>query len=72
MEDANCGRLVDPKNPQEIAKAIDELLKNPKELKKLSINARKAFKNKYNWSYERQKLINVYNILFTNIKSISK
>jgi len=63
IEEANFGKLVNPENTREISKAIDDLIKNPEELKKMSNNARRAFKNKYNWSYEAKKLIKVYKYL---------
>lgn len=63
VDEANFGKLVNPENAQEISKAIDDLLKNPKELKNMSNNARRAFKHKYNWSYEAKKLIKVYKYL---------
>jgi len=63
VNEVNFGKLVNPEDTQEISKAMEDLLKNPKELKKMSNNARRAFENKYNWSYEAKKLIYVYNFL---------
>jgi glycosyltransferase involved in cell wall biosynthesis len=56
----DCGRLVDPTKPQEIAKSIDDLLNNPDERRKMGENARKAVLEKYNWEKEQQKLLDLY------------
>jgi len=60
IEDAGCGKLVDPKNPMEIASAVDELLNSPEEWKAMSRNGRSSFQSKYNWHYEELKLLDLY------------
>jgi glycosyltransferase involved in cell wall biosynthesis len=56
----NCGILVDPENPKEIADAISFLLNNPEEAEQKGMNGRKAVRELYNWNKEKNKLIEVY------------
>jgi len=65
IEDADCGLCVDPQSPTAIAKAIDYLIKNPEEAKRMGENGRKAALKKYNWQIEEQKLITLYKQLLT-------
>lgn len=60
IETNNCGLCVDPKNPREIAEAIDFLLSHPIEAKKMGINGQNAVKRNYNWANEEKKLLNIY------------
>lgn len=60
IEKNECGICVDPKKPEDIAKAIDYLLENSDVAQKLGKNGRKAIEKKYNWSIEEQKLIQLY------------
>ncbi len=55
-----CGIPVDPTNPKEIAKAIDYLIEQPDEAKKMGENGRKAVLEKYNWENEEKKLLRIY------------
>ena len=55
-----CGLTVDPKKPEEIAKAIEYLIEHPNEAKKMGENGRKAVLEKYNWDIEAKKLLEVY------------
>lgn len=60
IEDAGCGKLVDPRNPMEIASAVEELLENPEEWETMSQNGCSSFRNKYNWHGEEGKLLDLY------------
>ena len=55
-----CGICVDPENPNEIAKAIEFILTNPKKAKEMGQNGNRLVKEKYNWTNEELKLINIY------------
>ena len=55
-----CGICVDPMNPEEIAKAIDFIISNPKEAEKMGLNGKKAVIEKYNWPMEESKLLKIY------------
>lgn len=60
VEDAACGLLVDPSDPQAIADAICYLFANPKEAETMGRNGRQAVTERYNWSVEAKKLISMY------------
>lgn len=60
VEKNDCGICVDPENPNEIAKAIEFILKNPEKAKKMGQNGRRIVEEKYNWTNEEFKLINIY------------
>lgn len=55
-----CGVVVDAHNAEEIKEAILKL-KNDKEFwKKLAINAKKAYEQKYGWEIMKQRLLKLY------------
>jgi len=60
VEGNSCGVTVDPLNPKEIAGAINYIIENPKEADKMGQNGKKAILEKYNWSIEEKKLLQVY------------
>lgn len=69
IEGNNCGLLVDPLDPSEIAQAIDTLVSNPEMAKQMGENGRKAVETKYNWTIEESKLLRFYeDILNRNSK----
>lgn len=56
----NCGILVDPHDPRQIAKAIHELLADEDKAIQMGINGRNAVLAHFNWEQEQKKLINFY------------
>lgn len=60
IEDENSGILVDPLKPDQISKAMIELLSNDKLYAKLSLNGREATLNKFNWDIEFKRLLGFY------------
>ncbi len=56
----NCGLVVDQTKAEEISDAIEWLIENPKEAKKMGANGRKAVLEKYNWKSEEKKLVSLY------------
>lgn len=60
VESTNCGLLVNPLKPKDIAKAIDWLLDHPKDAEEMGRNGRKAVEEKYNWTCEEKKLLDLY------------
>jgi glycosyltransferase involved in cell wall biosynthesis len=56
----HCGILVDPLKPEETANAIKWIIENPKKAEKMGKNGQKAIKEKYNWSQEAEKLVQLY------------
>jgi len=65
IEEENCGISVDPYSPTEIYKAIEYLYQNLSEAKKMGQKGRQAVIEKFNWTIEENKLINLYNTLLT-------
>lgn len=65
VEGNTCGITIDPTNVQEIAKAIEYLIKHPEKARKMGENGRKAVLEKYNWENEAKKLLKVYENLKT-------
>jgi len=63
VEGNNCGRCIDPLNPEEIAGAINWLQNHPDEALEMGANGRQAVLNKYNWQNEEKKLLKIYNNL---------
>jgi glycosyltransferase involved in cell wall biosynthesis len=60
VEDAGCGLLVDPQQPQAIADAIRWILEHPREAEAMGIRGREAVMRRYNWSLEAQRLLDFY------------
>ncbi len=56
----DCGILVNPEKPEQIAKAALELITNQDRAMQMGINGRNAVLEHFNWEQEQQKLINFY------------
>ena len=63
VEKTNCGILVNPADPQEVATAILSLLKNPEVAEAMGDNGRKAVEERYNWENMEKELLQIYNSL---------
>lgn len=64
IDKEECGICVNPHDVEEISHAIRFLLDNPDKLKIMSENGKKAVQERYNWSSEESKLLELYeNIL---------
>ncbi|SMO36281.1 glycosyltransferase family 4 protein [Solitalea koreensis] len=70
IDKANCGICVDPENPNEIANAINSLMADPENAKKLGTNGYQAVLSKFNWNIEEQKLFSFYDKILDNVSSI--
>ncbi len=57
VRESDCGLCIDVTKPEEIAKAIVYLLRNPEEANRLGKNGRKAVEIRYNWQKEEQILL---------------
>lgn len=58
--DAGCGIFVDPKNPNEIANAIQYTLTHPREAEEMGLRGRAAVAERFNWNSEASKLVGLY------------
>lgn len=61
VEEFDCGICVHPHNEKEIRSAIERLINNPDEARRMGHNARKAVEERFNWAKEEKKLLNLYN-----------
>lgn len=58
-----AGVAVDPTRPEEIANAIEYLVKNPEAAREMGQNGRRAIRERFNWGIERVKLLDLYNAI---------
>lgn len=59
----NCGISVNPKDSNEIKRAIEYIISNPREAEKMGQNGVKAVHTEYNWDTQTPILLNIYNEL---------
>ncbi len=62
----DCGLLVDPSQPQEIADAIDFLVDHPEEARRMGVNGRRVVEERFNWEIEEKKLPSFYKDAISN------
>ena len=60
IKDADCGVALDPMDPVGVAKAVEELCRDPEEARRLGENGRRAILDRYNWEHEFAKLDELY------------
>lgn len=66
VEGNECGICVDPLKPEEIASAMEQILNNPSEAKKMGQRGRAAIECIYNWELASVQLIDLYKHVMTN------
>ncbi|MCJ7813086.1 glycosyltransferase [bacterium] len=69
VQETECGVVVDRLSPDTIAGAIIDIHKNPKRMKAMGENGRRAVLNQYNWENEGKKLIACYYRLLSKSKN---
>lgn len=60
ISEADCGVLVDPSDPADIARALGLLVSDAGERRRLGENGRHAVLAHYNWEAEAEKLVTMY------------
>jgi len=60
VNEAKCGILVDPLDPESISKAMLWIVDNPDKAKNMGVSGRKAVEERYNWKNEEIKLLDAY------------
>jgi len=58
--DSNCGILVDPESPEQLALAIGKLIRSPSDMKQMGNNAKKRVMNKFTWEKSAKIAIEAY------------
>lgn len=60
VEHSDCGLLVDPLEPEQIADAMRWVLENPKEAERMGRQGQAAVEEKFNWDCEARELVGLY------------
>lgn len=60
VEEAQCGVLVDPLDPEAIAEAMQWMLEHPDEAAAMGARGREAVRDRYSWEQEAPKLLAFY------------
>ncbi len=60
VEPCRCGLIVDPSQPQEIARAMEYLIEHPQDAREMGERGRRAVLEQYNWEKESEKLLRIY------------
>ena len=63
VKEGDCGFVVDPSNPKDIAEKIDIFIKNPELIKIKGMNGRKIVEEKYNWEMQVDNLTKAYEFI---------
>lgn len=63
VEGIGCCILVDPKDPSQIARALEFLLDHPSQAAEMGRRGREAVKAIYNWDAEAEKMLELYQTL---------
>jgi glycosyltransferase involved in cell wall biosynthesis len=66
VKNTNCGLLVNPHSPADIAQGILSLLNNAEKFSAFSTNGKKAVEGDYNWVKESVQLIQLYQQMLEN------
>ena len=60
LGESGCSLFVNPRNPQEIARAIERLLTHPGEAEEMGRRGQRAVLERFNWGPEARKLVELY------------
>jgi hypothetical protein len=60
VAEAQCGLLVEPRNPDALSEAISTLLLDPETRMAMGERGRHAYQTQFNWSCEEKKLLQLY------------
>lgn len=65
VNEYDCGICVEPDSVGDIVRALKYLIANPDRAKQMGKNARRAAVERYNWTSQERKYLNVYGNLIT-------
>lgn len=60
IDSSSAGNFFDPLDPQDIARAINEIIEDEEKLENMKKNVRQSAITKYNCEMESRKLLEVY------------
>lgn len=60
-----CGITIDPRNPAEIARAMDWMAANPEKAAEMGARGRQAVLSEYNWENEAKQLLACYDVVLS-------
>jgi glycosyltransferase involved in cell wall biosynthesis len=60
VNSTECGLLVNPRDSRQIAHAIDWMVSNPDNARRMGLNGQKAVADRYNWASEERRLLAFY------------
>ena len=60
VKENKVGVTFNPDDPQDIARAIEEIFEDPEKYREMRENSLKAVMEKFNWEIEEHKLLNLY------------
>lgn len=63
----NCVHFVDPKKPQEIAKAMEYLISHPVEAEQMGRRGQQAVHAIFNWDTQAQELLKLYSMVLGHV-----
>jgi glycosyltransferase involved in cell wall biosynthesis len=66
--EAGCGLVVDPLNPQAVAKVMTWVFEHPEEAEMMGTRGRRAVNSRLNWNNELAKLVQLYNSILSTAK----
>lgn len=62
---AECGLLVDPRDPRAIREAMDWIVENPEEAEAMGRRGQRAVESRLNWKHEAERLISLYRRIYS-------
>ncbi len=65
IETHQCGLIADPHDPEAVQQAVEALLNHPAKAAAMGKNGRKAVEEHFNWGIEKQKLLRLYQDIFS-------
>ena len=60
----NCGVCVNPRDVEGIVKAMDFIMSNPEEAKKMGERGREAVLSEFNWEHTEKEYVNLYEMIY--------
>ena len=72
VEGNGCGICVNPTNPMEIARVVNQLISDDEATPIMGENGKRAVLLTYNWDSEEKKLLNLYAEIISNAPSVTR